>query len=446
MSNTTTADGLIQGLALTGSVINLFNGWQLQDAQYNGVKFYIANAIPGLSNGTLNNYAQIVNSVSNFFGSNDVFPLNSFPPLGTDYFLKNVTDRIRRKLIVHNSINSNTNVIEDMGFGAERFSVLGIISGNNYYEAYQNMLNYFLARRGDDFFDDIPAQYQNVFTHPVRGDIPGTYIDEFQVIHSYTKYKAIVFAATFVTSNLNNQFNTNVSWANQISQALSILISSVGAIQNAILDSQIAINSLSATYSGTEQQQIYPEVIIPNLNNVTIPMIKGCGTILYNNLTPPGLNNYYFQNQTINYSRLPELVPFSYGFNFGSIPSLLSVYEQQCQLNIDAINALDYDYNTDAFDLPFSTILANVVQSIKSSYSALYELAVVYGLNNQNSYKVYEVPYTMSIRMICFLNSIDFNNPATLDKLYQINASSITSVNFIPKDTQFLLPVEVLKK
>lgn len=445
MSNTNTSAGLVQDLSLTGAVLNLFNGWDLQNAQYNGVAFYVANAIPGLSNGTINNYAQVVNSVNNLLGTNHgQYPLNSTPPLGTTYFLKNVTDRIHRKLIVHESINADTNVIEDMGFGAERFSVVGIISGNNYYTVYQNMYNYFLARRGDQYFSSIPKQFQYVLTHPVRGKIPYTYLEDFQVIHAYNKYKAIVFTATFISARIENQEVDHISFANQISQALSVYVTTIGALQSVLANSQITMGNLSAQYNNVTQQQTYKNMITPNILNTTIPLANGCGTILYNNFSPTGFSNYYFQTQTIDYSALPQLIPFSQGVNLGSISSLLAVYENQIQINTTAINALNYNYNTQANDLPFSTILADVLQALKNTYVALYQLAKVYGINNQSNFNVYNVPYKMSIRMLCYLNSIDFNNSDTLNTLYQLNAGYISSVNFIPAGVPFIIPIAVV--
>jgi len=423
-------------------ILAIFNGWDLQDASYNGVNFYIANAIPGISNGTINNYAQIINSIENFFNSSQ-FPLNSAPPLGTNYFLKNTRDTIRRKLIVHPSINSSTNIIEDQGFLPERFGIVGIISGNNYQQVYTNLYNYFLARRGDDYFDNIPIGYQNVLYHPVRGKITNCLLENFDVIHSGSYIKAIVFTASFITQSLSN-FTLTTNIANQISQALAILTNSIAAIQNTIVASQLTFNTLSANYNNSAQQQTYQNVIAPTITNTIIPLSNAIGTIMYNNLNPSNLTNYYFQNQTVDYTALPDLVPFSTGFNYGSLSSILSVYETNSQATLDYIYQLDYNYNTGVYDLPYSTFLADIIQSIKNCYVSLYNLAKVYSVNNLNSFISYTLPYSMSLRKVCFLNLVDFTVVNNIDIIYQLNSNVINNVNFIDQDTIIKIPQSLI--
>ena len=429
MANTISAAGVTQAISVATDIINLFNGWELQDAQYNGVKFYIANAIPGISNGTINNYAQVVNTVTNLIGNTESFPLNSSLPYGTQMFLKGVTDRTRRRVIVHESMNSNSNVLEDAGFEAERFSVLGIISGDSYYAAYKNLYDFFTARRGDQVFDQIPAQYQNVFTHPVRGNINNVLMEDLNVIHSYTKYKAIVFTATFVAAQIGNIRTSKTSLASQIAQGLSVVINSVAAVENAITDAQLALQSVSAIFYNPITQNTYTTTVAPIIKNTTIPMLNAAGAIMYQNLSPATQTNYYFKNQTIDYSLLPQLVPFSYGFDINSIGNLLSVYENQVQSNIDAINSLGYNI-----------ILNNLIAALKESYVALYNLGDIYSQNNEKTYKTYIVPYAMSIRSLCFLNGINFNNTDNLNTIYKLNSDKYTSSNFIPAGVNIILP------
>ena len=442
------AVGLLNLEALGSGILNAFNGWDLQNANYNGVNFYIINKIGTVSNSLVNNAINTINGIESIFNSPidpSLYPLNSSLPIDTNLFLKKVQDKISRKLIVHQNINSDYNTIEDMGFGPETFSIMGILSGNDYYQAYNLIYDYFLARRGDSTFANIPSNYQYVLTHPVRGRIPNTYLNDFKVVHSYSKFKAIIFNATFVSSTITSSTTTyNANYINTLSQNLSAVINGVNAVTSAVVESQLLLNSLVGLFSSQPQKQILKSTILPNITNSTIPLANATATLMYNNLSPNGFTNYYFKNQTIDYTVTPALVPYANGISINSINNLISVYQAQVEANITAINNLNYNATNPNQPYNYSVIFNDLIVALKAIYASILTLGESYAQTNKNAYFTYVVPYIMSIRLLCFLNKINFNDSSVLINIYNLNSSIIQDVNFIPAGSLIIIPVSLI--
>lgn len=434
--------------SVSTGILNAFNGWDLQNANYNGVNFYIINKIGSVSNTFINNAFNTISGVESIFNSpvdESLYPLNSSLPIDTNLFLKNINDKVSRKIIVHQNINSDYNTIEDMGFGPETFTVAGIVSGNDYYQAYDLMYNYFLARRGDSTFDNIPANYQYVLTHPVRGRIANTYLDDFEAIHSYTKFKAIVFKATFITGTISSSINTfNANFVNTLSQNLSSVINAVNAITSAVTESKLILNNLTGLFATQPQVKTLSLTILPGITAQTVPLAKGVSTLLYNNLSPTGFTNYYFKNQVIDYSASPALIPYATGISVNSINNLMSLYQEQIESNITAINNLNYNATTPNQPFNYSVVFNDLIVSLRNSYTSILTLGESYAQTNKNAYFTYVVPYTMSIRLLCFLNNIDFNDSSILSSIYSLNSTIIQNVNFIQKNSAIIIPVSLI--
>ncbi|MFN8769823.1 MAG: hypothetical protein ACK5Z5_09055 [Neisseriaceae bacterium] len=112
-----------------------------------------------------------------------------------------------------------------------------------------------------------------------------------------------------------------------------------------------------------------------------------------------------------------------------SINALLQVYNAQVQDNINQINS--YGLNIQANDL---------ITALKNSYVNLVDLAKNLALNNSSQYTSYTLPYTMSIREVCFNNNLDFDNIDVIQNIIAANPGKFVSTNRIIGNTVLMFP------
>lgn len=424
-------------LGLTEQGLGLFNGWDLQNAQYNGVNFYIAKPF---GSGIITNTLDAINTATSLIGLDTAsFPLNSKLPTGTKEHLQEIRDNIRRKLVVHPLVNTNSNIIEDLGFEAERFNGIGLIVGDNYYTAYSNLYNYFLARNGDVTYENIPQEYRNVLQHPVRGKIENVYLYEFRVIHSSQRWRSILFEFTFISQEVTSVTQKSQSIISKVNQLFNLIISSINDILTIITQIESYGNMVSTYFNSTTPNNAvnFANQTIPQIKNYTVPLLRSIATILYNNIrlsdNATNYTNYYFENQVIDYSKFVILTPYISGYDDTSINALLQAYNTSVQKEIDQIN--DYGLNIQA---------NNLITALKNSYVNLLDLSKNLSINNRSQYTSYKVPYTMSIREICFNNNLDFDDVDIIQNIIAANPGKFASVNKIDIDTVMLLPRSVI--
>lgn len=417
------------GLAEQG--LQLFNGWDLQNAQYNGVNFYIAKPF---GSGSIINIQDIINAATAMLGSDpNSFPLNSNLPIGTKEHLQEVRDNVRRKLVVHPLLNTNSNIIEEMGFEVERFNGIGLITGDNYYTAYTNLYNYFLARNGDVTYENIPKEYRNVLQHPIRGKIENVFLHEFRVIHSSQRWKGLLFEFTFIAQEVTSITNKSQSIINKVNQIFNLLIASINAILAIIAQIESYGNMISNYFNTTTPNNAvnFANQTIPQIKNETLPLLRNTTTILYNNFKATNSNytNYYFENKSVDYPIFGALAPYASNYDDSSINALLKIYNTNVQEKIDQIN--EYGLNIQANDL---------ITALKNSYVTLLDLTKNLSVDNRNQYISYVVPYTMSIREICFKNNLDFDNVEVIQAIITANPGKFASTNKIEADAIILVP------
>jgi len=433
------------GLANQG--LQLFNGWDLQNAQYNGVNFYIAKPF---GSGTITNLINTINTAGTLLGrSTNTFPLNNNLPQGTNEHLQEIRDHVKRKLVVHNLINTNSNIVEDLGFEPERFNGIGLIVGDNYYNAYSNLYNYFLARDGDVTFENIPLIYRNVLQHPIRGKIENVYLSELRVIHSSQRWKGILFEFYFIAEEVTTITKKTQSTINKINQIFNLIIASINNLLNIITQIQAYGNMLSTYFNSATPNNVvnFAHKTVPEIKNTTVPLLKNTATILYNSYnsqvdnsqantrsnsaaTPlASYTNYYFENQEVDYSKFAVLAPYINGLDDTNLNALLEIYNANIQNSINQINS--YGLNIQA---------NNLITELKNSYVHLLDLAKSLSINNSSQYMSYKVPHTMSIRELCFNNNLDFDDVGILKAIIAANPGKFSSVNKILEDTVLLLP------
>lgn len=416
-------------LGVTEQGLQLFNGWDLQNAQYNGVNFYIAKPF---GSGSITNTLDIINTATAIIGTDtNSFPLNSNLPISTKEYLQEIRDNVRRKLVVHPLVNTNSNIIEDLGFEVERFNGIGLIVGDSYYTAYSNLYNYFLARQGDVTFENIPKEYRNVLQHPIRGKIENVFLHEFRVIHSSQRWKGILFEFTFVAQEVTAITQKSQSTINKVNQMFNLIIGSINDILAIIAQIEAYGNMISTYFNSTTPSNAvnFANQTVPQIKNYTVPLLRNTATILYNNFKPQSYTNYYFENQTVDYSKFGILTPYATGSDDTSINALLQIYNTNVQNEINQING--YGLNIQA---------NNLITSLKNSYVNLLDLSKNLSINNSSQYISYPVPYTMSIRELCFNNNLDFDDVSVIQNIIAANPGKFASVNKIVVDTVLLLP------
>ncbi|MCE3267806.1 MAG: hypothetical protein K0R49_58 [Burkholderiales bacterium] len=424
-------------LGLTEQGLQLFNGWDLQNAQYNGVNFYIAKPF---GSGSITNALDTINAASSMLGLDSTsFPLNSSLPIGTKEHLQEVRDNVKRKLVVHPLVNTNTNIIEDLGFEVERFNGVGLIVGDSYYNAYTNLYNYFLARNGDVTYANIPKEYRNVLQHPIRGKIENVFLHEFRVIHSAQRWKSILFEFTFVAQEVTVVTQKSQSVINKVNQLFNLLIQSINDILAIIAQIEAYGNMVSNYFNSTTPSNAvnFANQTVPQIKNYTVPLLGSTATILYNNFKlsnqSNNYTNYYFENQSVDYSKFGALTQYANSYDDTGINALVQIYNTNVQKQIDQINS--YGLNIQA---------NNLITSLANSYVNLLDLSKSLSANNSSQFTSYLVPYTMSIRELCFINNLDFNDINILQTIIATNRGKFASVNKIPENIVVLLPKSII--
>ncbi|MBP9741924.1 MAG: DNA circularization N-terminal domain-containing protein [Burkholderiales bacterium] len=420
-------------LGITEQGLQLFNGWDLQNAQYNGVTFYIAKPF---GSGNISNITDTVNTATALIGMDTAaFPLNNSLPIGTKEHLQEVRDNVKRKLVIHPLVNTNTNVIEDLGFEAERFNGIGLIIGDSYYNAYSNLYNYFLARQGDVTFENVPKEYRNVLQHPIRGKIENVFLYEFRVIHSSQRWKGILFEFTFVAQEVTSITKKSQSIINTVNQSFNLVIDSINVILTITTQIQAYGNMVTTYFNSTTPTNAvnFTNKTVPEIKSDTVPLLSNTATILYNNFRSTNsiqnYTNYYFENQTVDYTKFKILAPYANSSDDTTINALLQIYNENVQNEINQINY--YGLNIQANDL---------ITALKNSYVNLLDLCKILSKSNNSQYISYALPYTMSIREVCFKNDLDFNDITIIQAIITANPGKFASVNKIIADTVLVLP------
>ena len=395
--------------------------------------------------------------------SSAAFPVNNKLPKGTNIHLQEMRDHVKRKIAIHSLLNTNANEIDDLGFEPERFNGIGLIVGSQYYDAYANLYNYFLARKGNVFYENIPKIYRNVLNHPIRGRIENVLLSEFRVIHSSQRWRATLFEFSFIAQEVTTFTKKSQSTISRINQIFNLIIASINNLLSIITQIQAYGNMLSTYFNTASPNNVvnFANKTIPEIKSTTIPLLQNTATIMYNNYNlrvndtrdnsnltddqqdyqytkqsnrgnqkqSANYTNYYFENQTVDYSKFTMLAPYINGLDDTSINAMLEIYNANVQEQINQINS--YSLNIQA---------NHVITELKNSYVNLLDLAKALSLNNSTQYISYEVPYTMSIREVCFNNDLDFDDVATIKAIITANPGKFSSVNKISVDTVLLLP------
>ena len=401
--------------------------WQLQPASYNGVAFMMA----------VNQYVNVdqipfsgaYSAIQELTGTNTL-------PFGTSMGTYNVTDSIKRRLVIHDIPGRNGNFFEDQGWSGETFTLKAIFFGIGYQVLYQQALVGML--------DDTKVAPSNlhVLVHPVRGVINNCLLTEYSIDNRAGMAQACVLNLTFKADNTPYTETIAIS-------PLTKLYEKIAAIQQLVQDTASAVELTSILFSGSligssglSGTQRLGTTASANGDMSTLnPLIRAqidtisdacqrmsnillyCTKLLYTYMAPPGFRDFYLDPVVIDFSELPELFRFVTIFTDTEIGIIMDYYSNQTAATIALFSV--YGLNR---------ILPDKINQLRTSIDQLSQFAELLLLLQDVSTITYKVPYTMSIREVCWLNQIPFLD-SDLSPLLLNNRDVIGTTNAIPKGT-----------
>lgn len=429
---------ILNGINGSRGALNVFanalgiNGWQLQDAKYNGCSFLVFTEIPILQNSLLYkedvNLVAAINQSQGQIGSDDP---NSIGAL-VDTVLASIQfeDILNRGIVVKDLPFAGEVSIEDLRNRGWTFKMSVLFLGQDYQKALTNFEN---AINNPPIGDD---RYKLI--HPIRGAITGnTYVQDYSVVSNVSNWRAAMINIVFRSeqSSIANPQGTISS----TQTVVNLLQSGLGAVAG--------LASATATV-GVVIDGVIPAVKANNFMvkaiNPTIPLYRpikfnALTTInnILNNLSVTLFNciNYVYKKGNtgatiseldsveIDYTYLPPSVNKTLAFTLSQVPILLGFYNQ---LTISAINTIN-SFN-------FGVIMNDTINKINAGQASLINLCLKVKASNQ--YSTYVVPYEMSMRRILA------NNNLSLSLLPDANAINpqIQSGNRVPAGIIVNLP------
>ncbi len=467
MANPLSSGNVTKTFAYANTLANILglNNWQLNPGSYNGVKFHL------ISSGVLDNLNQFnpasgaisqvqgLLSRSNLIGG--VTPAtNDNLPYGTSTVSKNVTDTGSRKYARHRLPNSNTNVLEDLGWDGEVIKCVGIIFGSSSLQANNNLFNVMINPSSVSVLD------RNVLVHPVLGTIYNVLLTGYKRIHSSEHWKAIAYEFTFETSSPILAQTTPLSLFSQAAAAFNAVVSVYGAIQTSINLAKIlytAGNNIVNSYFQTN----YNNTLINSATFVSV------NRLLYNNLKPVTYTNPTLEainTSTVNLSvgsttattgvtntigtansnqvatstftgvgSTPytgvvniNLSQYNAAFNTGlpnGVSQVVSIYAQSVQNTITIINQSGQSSS-------FQSVIAN----LEASVVALNNVAQALLFNLLENTTKITIENVTSLEEIFAKYNMNFQIPENIQQVISLNPGVFNSVNLIPAGTQVVLP------
>jgi prophage DNA circulation protein len=459
MANPLAGRDVTQAFGYASTLANVLglNNWQMYPGAYNGVKFHL------ITSGVLDNLnrfnpaAGAISAVSGFLSKAGLIgsianPTNDALPYGTSTVSKNVTDVGSKKYVRHRLPNSNTNVLEDLGWDGERIKCVGIMFGSSAIDANNNLFNVMINPQG------VLPTNRNVLVHPIFGKISDVLLIDYKRIHSSEAYKAIAYEFTFETSSPVFAQKSITSILSQIAAAFNAIVSVYNAINQSI-----NLATILYTRGGT----IINNEFQTNRNNAVVASatLIGVTQLIYNNLTPATFVNPTLEaldTSTVNLSigsnqkstgisnktptasssqttKTPktgvvsvDLSTYNSSFNTGTpngVSKVVTLYAESVQSTIDAINNSG---QASSFQSVIANLEAAVVSLNNVAQSVLYNLL-------ENTTKI-TTKNVSSLEEIFAQYNIDFNIEKNIKQVLSLNPGAFTSVNFIPAGTSLVLP------
>lgn len=411
--------GLLSQAALLAKQLGI-NTWQIQTGSYNGVAFHIVPDIISRLNKTFNPAAGIIDSTKRLIGVGNKSTDNTNLPYGTIVSSTNISDSGNRKLIVHAMPNSE-DIFEDLGWYGETITIIGVLSGNAYTQALNNILNIFMND------EKAAPKSRNVLVHPIFGTIENVYLQSYKRIHNPNMWRSCIYEFTFRTSKPVAKITSNVSSAlTQLNNSISALLAIVGSLLNTWNTLQAIEQSFGIKGNTTNVQNALKnsQTAIQQTTNVSVVVAK----LMVDNLKPTNYNNVALNNYpTTSVNNLPFFNYYDANMTPADVNTII-------EFNNDAVNGCIEVINQINNNLVYDSITQLLSMQSQINQLGLALLNSFYG-----GTKEYVAPFDTDLFNICFTNNLDYNTQASV--IWQLNKGIITTNNFIKKGTILIIPI-----
>jgi prophage DNA circulation protein len=367
-------------------------------------------------------------------------------PRGVVTAMDQANDTGSRKLAIYKYPYRDGQRISDLGRDGETYTFNLKFVGQNYQQKFQDFL-------------DVVVNSNEIgrFTHPIRG-VLNVRLKDWDFIHRHDEFNAVTIKAIFLednTDSLQAQFNdiAKATADSAIRNAMQTLLSNYRSIQTAIFEigaqllvgpnilagieqrlntilgqSSSLLGGLAASFSTDAALQLLASQAaasnagsIAALNSGTV--VSG-GTVSKVETLPPVFQVGYDEEtqasinaQADSFISQNQITPQQAVFTANQTRQQISA----------AIKELEDTFGNDAYDmvLQYQAIAISMQTSVEASIAQV-----------TTEVKKYVLPYSMSLRSICFLNSLDPDRQNELEKLNPY----LPSINWIPAGYTVTVP------
>lgn len=351
-----------------------------------------------------------------------------------------ITDSGGRRLAIYEYPYIDGQMLVDLGRKGEKFSFNIKFFGQN----YQTLFKSFIA---------VVTQSNQMGTlnHPVRGTIPARFLD-WEYVHRHDEWNAVTIKATFLEDGTDRiqALNTFDSINSVLRNALQVLSSVTGAVTTG-LAAIVAIKNLPNSIL-TSLKNSYAGIVstISSLLGIfaaTYSTDAQLQTTMANAVTTGGVLNSNSGTVTSSTSNPTGQIPPVYQVGFSpadqaNITAQLSSFVGANQITPQQAMYLANQARTQisvAID-QVNSVLGNEGYSIALQYRILavqIQVATQAALASvQTQVTLYTVPYTMSLRMIAYINGLGPDAQNTIEGLNPY----LPSVNYVPAGSIVQVP------
>lgn len=412
--NTTNAFTLGQDL------LNSLNKWDLQHAAYNGITFYM----PKDSFSVVQQLQDLQSTFYTLLGAN-----TGRLPAYTTSLMTQVQDTVQKKLATSQLLNSNKNLIDDQGAGPERFVSVGLIQGDNYLLAWQNIYSKFLATQGDSIWETISPAARRVFNHPVRGKIENVYCNTVNILHTAARYKAIFFIFDFVAETITNPPGQSASAQvfSDMQTVINAVVSTINVVNNTTEEAQLFIQSITATPATNKANILNTQPTMNTILSSTVPTAQAAAQIIYQQFSP-GIPSVYLESVDVDYSTV-GLNNFN-NSSPQSVQSILDVLANNINTQVAAMVSLGTD-----------GLFNDVIVALQQCMGTIYNFSRFAIYQQESTFVIVTTPQATNLFSLLYENGYDPNSEGLWTQIYKLNYNFPYSMNNIPANASIKLPV-----
>jgi hypothetical protein len=344
--------------------------------------------------------------------------------------LDQIQDQGGRRKIAYEYPYKDGQTTDDIGRGAETFSLSIVIHGTNYLSAFKRI------------YRELNRPDPGVLVHPVRGPIEVAF-DDYTIIHKSESRHAMAVSLNFIEHNFSIGDLQNIvddtTVKSSLSKAMQLFTdiqNAIGAVQGAVGFAQNVKNKLLGAldaYSNSfaELTGKMNKSYNPNGSSSDIPSLVPVneGGLLGDDGSREGDTFSVVQSPNDPFANVPleDLDPDTI-----AAVTTLQLEKETNALRDNLSEILDIYKEGDNTELEFREDIVN----LKASAVAMQEILEAGKASSRTKIVNYEVPKTMSIREAVYLNGV------SLERLREVEILNpdIPSYNFIEQGTVLRIP------